>query len=78
MDQARFRPAQGNGHLQRLLHPVTHMPSDNAAGIKVHHYSQINPATQGGDIGDVNDPFLIGPVFIKLSAVKSWSSRLGA
>lgn len=42
------------------LHGGTGFPADNASGAEVHFRSQVMPAFEGGQVGDVGDPGLLG------------------
>lgn len=65
MDQTRRGLAGLNGHLQGVddqlsLQAVTHGPTDNTAGVQIHHSGQIQPAPSGGDVSNIGQPDFIG------------------
>jgi hypothetical protein len=61
MDQARFRPAIPDRHLQCVddqfgAQVVGHRPAHDAAGEDIQHHRQIQPPLTCGHIGDVGGP----------------------
>lgn len=61
VDEARWRPAQGDRHVQRpqcqiLLHAVADGPADDSSREKVNDHGKINPTLLRPDVGDVARP----------------------
>src|SRR6516164_2420024 len=69
--QALFRLAQNQGIPQRRnnqfrLQCLTKFPTHHPAAEQIQDYRQVKPSLQGGDIGDITDPDLIGTTRLDL------------
>jgi hypothetical protein len=47
---------------QRLVHILVHCPAHHTPGANIEHSRQVKPAFFGRNVGDVSQPFLIGPL----------------
>jgi len=70
------------GPLQSLLHKEgitwsAHSPPDHPTGEEIQHKSEVQPATLGGNVGDIADPFLVGMLCLKLTIKDISGHRIG-
>jgi hypothetical protein len=64
LDAATRRRPQSDSHLQCFdrkiaLHAVADRPANDAAGMQVQDYGQMEPPLAGPDVTDVTGPFLV-------------------
>ena len=64
MDAAFSRKSKRDSHVQRLdrkiaFHSIANCPTDNAPGVRIQYYSEIQPAFARPYVADIACPFLI-------------------
>lgn len=61
-----------HSHVQRTyckvtLHTIGDSPTNDPPRVEVQNHGQIQPTLTGPDIADINDPFLVWPIRLKVT-----------